>query len=214
LVAFYTRVQIRAKRELRMFLEEDSNSQAGQESFVLNVFNRKKEGSYIEIGSFHAKDLSNTYLLESRYKWKGIGFEISPERVAEYSKSRINQIICTDATKCDYENIFDSYGMPNTIDYLQVDIEPAKNSFKALMMVLRTSYDFGVITFEHDIYVSRSNYIYKIMAFIMLRVRGYRRVGSNISNEGNPYEDWYINKSINYKKTFDKNSEWQSLFKS
>jgi hypothetical protein len=195
-----------------MFLEKDSYSQAGQESFVLNVFNWKKEGSYIEIGSFHAKDISNTYLLESRYKWKGIGFEISPERVAEYNKSRINQAICVDATKCDYKNIFSNYGMPKTIDYLQVDIEPAKNSFKALRMILRTRYDFGVITFEHDVYDSRINFIYKFMAFIVLRIRGYRRVGSNISNQGNPYEDWYINKSIKYKTSFDRNSEWQSLF--
>jgi hypothetical protein len=197
-----------------MFLEEDSNSQAGQESFVLNVFNRKIEGSYIEIGSYHAKDLSNTYLLESRYKWKGIGFEISPGHAAEYSKSRINKIICTDATKCDYENIFNSFGMPYTIDYLQVDIEPAKNSFKALFRVLRTRYDFGVITFEHDIYVSRTNYIYKIMAFIILRVKGYRRVASNISNQGVPFEDWYVNKRIKNKIYFDKNSDWQRLFKS
>jgi hypothetical protein len=195
-----------------MFLEKDSYSQAGQESFVLNVFNWKKEGSYIEIGSFHAKDISNTYLLESRYKWKGIGFEISPERVAEYNKSRINQAICVDATKCDYKNIFSNYGMPKTIDYLQVDIEPAKNSFKALRMILRTRYDFGVITFEHDVYDSRINFIYKFMAFIVLRIRGYRRVGSNISNQGKPYEDWYINKSIKYKTSFDRNSEWQSLF--
>lgn len=197
-----------------MRLEEGSYSQAGQESFVLDVFNRKDEGSYIEIGSAHAKDLSNTYLLESRYKWKGIGFEILPKSVAEYSKLRINPIICVDATKCDYESIFSNYGMPSTIDYLQVDIEPAKNSFKALMRVLGTKYDFGVITFEHDIYARRTNYIYKVMAFIILSIKGYRRVGSNISNGGNPFEDWYIAKNVNYKTSIDKNSEWQSLFQS
>jgi len=47
-----------------MKVYEGSNSQAGQESFVLNSLKEKRGGFYVEIGGYHSKNDSNTYLLE------------------------------------------------------------------------------------------------------------------------------------------------------
>jgi len=76
-----------------MKLEDDSWSQAGQESFVLEVVDRKRMGFYLEIGGYHSRELSNTFLLESRYGWKGVSLEINCDRVKEYRNNRMNPIV-------------------------------------------------------------------------------------------------------------------------
>lgn len=40
-----------------MKIYEGSFSQAGQESFVLNTLNEKRNGVYVEIGAMHSKKL-------------------------------------------------------------------------------------------------------------------------------------------------------------
>jgi FkbM family methyltransferase len=48
------------------------HSQLGQDLFVLETLNQKKNGFFIEIGAGNGKHLSNTYLLEKEYNWDGI----------------------------------------------------------------------------------------------------------------------------------------------
>jgi len=49
-----------------------SNSQIFQDLFVLYYTKNKKNGFFIEIGGGNGFDLSNTYLLEKKFKWHGI----------------------------------------------------------------------------------------------------------------------------------------------
>ena len=51
------------------------NGQAHQDKFILNILNHKKNGFFLEIGSYHPKFINNTYLLEKEYNWKGIMVE-------------------------------------------------------------------------------------------------------------------------------------------
>ena len=48
-----------------------SYSQSAQDLFVLTVLDRKEKGKYWEIGSSVPTDNNNTYLLESKFGWKG-----------------------------------------------------------------------------------------------------------------------------------------------
>ncbi len=43
-----------------------------QDLFVLSEFHFKKNGFFVEFGATNGIDLSNTYLLESRFDWNGI----------------------------------------------------------------------------------------------------------------------------------------------
>jgi FkbM family methyltransferase len=57
---------------------EKSYSQLNQDIKALDFFNYKKDGFYVEIGANDGITLSNTYLLEKDYDWKGICVEANP----------------------------------------------------------------------------------------------------------------------------------------
>lgn len=107
-------------------------SQAFQDLFVLSILNGKKGGVYIEIGGSDPIQINNTYLLEKKFGWKGLSFELDIGLVDKYNSIRINKCICGDATKVDYTKEFIENNIPKQIDYLQVDIEPATQTLQAL----------------------------------------------------------------------------------
>lgn len=51
-------------------------SQAGQDIFVVNVLNNKRDGYFIEIGSHDYKYHNNSFVLEKQLGWKGIMIDI------------------------------------------------------------------------------------------------------------------------------------------
>ena len=85
---------------------DQSNSQAHQESFVLNILKEKQNGFYLELGGGWPIKNSNTYLLETKYNWSGISFEIDLKRANKYNEIRKNKTICDNAITFDYLNYF------------------------------------------------------------------------------------------------------------
>jgi hypothetical protein len=173
-------------------LIKDSNSQSGQESFVLSVLKEKISGTYLEIGAFDAKFLSNTFLLEKQYGWKGLAVEINPKLAKKYNKHRKNLCVAENAITLNYQKLLSNFGFPKVIDYLQLDIEPASNTYNCLINLPHDEYKFRVITFEHDLYAEPGNYAIKKKAQYFLKNLGYLRVADSVMNEGNPFEDWYV----------------------
>jgi len=195
-----------------------SQSQLGQESFVAFALSNKKSGYYLEIGAYHAQILSNTFILERDFGWKGVGLEIDADRVNAYNQQRANKALLIDATKANYETLLNSIGAPRCIDFLQVDIEPPRNSYLALKGALNSSRKFQVVTFEHDLYRKKFrmiplNIIWKLAAHIKLLLNGYVRVISDVSNDWRKQEDWYIHMNsggLNFEKL--KNIDFRELF--
>jgi hypothetical protein len=172
------------------------HSQAGQDRFVLESLNYKRNGFYLEIGAHHSKNISNTYVLEKDYGWRGVSFEIVPEYVDEFNLNRKNRCYLADATIFDYESLLDEINAPKQIDYLQVDIEPAKNSLQALMALPLEKYRFSVITFEHDLYHDSKNLEIKNKQKEILFDMGYTLEKENVvcNHEDYPFEDWWLDK--------------------
>ena len=193
-----------------MKLIPDSPSQASQDSFVMNMLEWKKHGHYVEIGAYDPIELSNTYILEKQYGWKGISFDI---KEVDFS-NRSNLFMQLDATQSDYEDIFKKNNMPTTIDYLQLDIDPAPNTLAALKRIPFDEYKFSVITFEHDSY--RGHESVAVESRKILQDKGYKLLIKNVGNP-DPYEDWYIHPELITKNIWERydgieDIEWQRLY--
>lgn len=175
--------------------------QAEQDKFVLNVLKGKKNGYFLEIGSNHPININNTYLLETKYDWKGIMVEYEHSYLELYKQYRHNSLyIINDATQVDYKSFFASNNVPLTIDYLQIDLEANNGStIKTLQKLdneIFDNYKFATITFEHDIYHTNFGNTREKSREIFKR-RGYRCVFEDINNCGvNPYEDWYVHPDL------------------
>jgi len=173
--------------------------QAEQDKFVLNVLNNKKNGYFLEIGSNHPININNTYLLETKYDWKGIMVEYDLNFLSSYKEIRPNSIhILNDATKVDYKDVFEKNNMPLSFDYLQIDLEAHEGStIKTLQKLdneIFDTYKFATVTFEHDIY--RSNFANtRLESRNIFKKRGYISVFEDINN-GEPYEDWYVHPDL------------------
>lgn len=73
-----------------------SESQIGQDIFVLSELGFKRNGYFVEFGAANGKDLSNSYLLEKEFGWTGIVAE--PGRV--WKDPILKNRTCEIETKC------------------------------------------------------------------------------------------------------------------
>lgn len=171
-----------------------SFSQAFQDVFVLEMLNKKQKGCYVEIGSNDPIGNSNTYCLEKYYGWTGVSVEMDGMLANKFNSKRNNICINTDATKFDYARYFKEKSFPSQIDYLQLDIEPADNTYAALNMLPLDEYRFSVITYEHDNYSYGPEYMNKSRDF--LSARGYKLIIPNVKFNAMDFEDWWVDPAV------------------
>lgn len=76
------------RKNIEYLQDKKSYSQIKQDLKVLSFYNNKKNGYFVEIGANDGINLSNTYLLESDYNWKGICVEALPDKFNELVKNR------------------------------------------------------------------------------------------------------------------------------
>lgn len=174
-------------------------SQSYQDMFVLSMLNGKRNGTFLEIGAFDPTHISNTYLLEDKFGWKGISIDIEPSCKSSFESKRKSRFVLADALKIDYNDLLS--GMPDRIDYLQLDIEPTINTFNCLKLLPLDKYRFSVITYETDYYDTQTPQNIKDMVRSesrrILTSYGYKLVVGDVeSDRGCPYEDWYVDTSI------------------
>jgi len=81
-----------------------SKSQLRQDLLVLNQLNFKKKGFFVEFGAADGFNYSNTYLLEKKFKWKGILSEpgkIYHQKLLFHRKCKIEKKIIWKDSKSD-----------------------------------------------------------------------------------------------------------------
>jgi hypothetical protein len=175
---------------------EGSQSDSGQESFVIAMLEGKRDGYYVEIGAADAVRHSNTLVLETEYNWTGVGLEIEQHLIDDHTANRRNPCVGADAMTFDYRKYFQDNNFPLQIDYLQLDIDPPQHTLTALKQLPLEEYRFSTITYEHDYYNIPEHYLIKMEAQDILRSYGYSLVADNvIATNGQPFEDWWIDPS-------------------
>ena len=178
---------------------KESRSQALQDLFVLAV-TEKRNGFFLEIGGFHSEQLSNTYLLEKSFGWRGVTVEYLPDNAAEIASNRTATVLCQDARTIRWSEKRTALAIPANLDYLQVDCEPPVSSLIALWRVVLSGLRPRVITFEHDAYAGSTllgalpqGRVVRWCSRLLLRSLGYTLVAANIATKsGKPFEDWWI----------------------
>ena len=176
------------------------NGQSAQDYFVLNCLNYKTDGIFLEIGSNDPILINNSYILETKYNWRGLMIEYCSVFEPKYKIHRPNSsYLIQDATTIDYLNEFQKNNFPTIIDYLQIDLEVDNEStIKTLELLnsnIMSNYKFAVITFEHDIYRG-NHYNTRERSREIFNNHGYFRVFSDVKNQNLPYEDWYVHPNI------------------
>jgi len=188
--------------------------QVEQDKFVCKITKNRKNGTFLEIGSNHPKNLNNTYLLETNFNWRGIMVEYDNKWLPFYKQYRKNSChIIDDAVKVDYLKTLQDNKMPYHIDYLQIDLEENNGSTLNTLLKLDNNifdkYKFAVVTFEHDIY-RYNHFDTRKKSREIFKKRGYFNVFNDIKDDNNPFEDWYVHPElvdmdyVNYLKEVNK----------
>jgi len=177
-------------------------SQCGQDIFVLSLLDRCKGGVFVDVGCQQPLEINNTFLLEER-GWSGISLDIV-DFSQEWSQ-RKTPFICADALTCDFNSLFARYKLPQTINYLSIDIEGNGSRFAALKKVFSSSdYAFEVITIEHDAYKGYDT-TERTPQREFLKSKGYVLVCADVSTGNNiPFEDWWVNPEFIEPRKYEK----------
>jgi FkbM family methyltransferase len=93
-----------------------SYSQLAQDLTVINFF-KKFNGYFIEIGAIDGIELSNTYLLEKKYNWKGICVEPIPRKFDMLCKNRPNSL-CSNKAVFSESNRTVIFDIANNAEFL------------------------------------------------------------------------------------------------
>lgn len=168
-------------------------SQVLQDISVLSILNGKKYGTFLEIGGGDYSNGSNTRLLEQNYNWSGVTVELNENHCKTYKNRKNTKIINANALKLDYFEILRNNYSSKIIDYLQLDIEPARNTYECLLKIPFDEYKFRVITYEHDDYIDVTKSC-REESRKYLKEKGYLLLVNDISPEGvSNFEDWWVN---------------------
>jgi len=189
---------------------QTSYSQCLQDMFVLAALNGRKNGTFLEIGAYHSKFISNTYLLESQFGWNGVSVDIDSYAATTFQNERTAKFYHHDALTLDYQRIIFNDFKSNRIDYLSLDIEPSTNTLQCLKNLPLTHCRFSVITYETDYYDTATpkevNERVREDSRSILKSHGYVLVSGNLSNldAEHPFEDWYLDGEFFFSKWIQK----------
>jgi hypothetical protein len=170
-------------------------SYAKQDQFVANLLKYKLDGFYIDIGSHHSTVANNTNYFSKNLNWKGVCVELDRSVIESYNQRKNCILLNENAISVDYIEILKTYNFPKTIDYLSLDVDTA--SLDVLKVLPLSSYNFKVITIEHDAYIHGDKF-QKPQQEILLN-HNYKLIAENVfvEQEGHSlpmcsFEDWYI----------------------
>ena len=102
-----------------------SRSQLNQDNKVLEFYNYKKGGFFIEAGASNGVALSNTYILEKEYDWKGICVEPSPDVYKKLCNNRPNSI-CSNSAIYHSSDIILDFTIVGCLSGITSDLDPRR----------------------------------------------------------------------------------------
>ena len=171
-------------------------AQVCQDMFVLSVLNGLIGGTFIDFGSNDPFYCNNTALLETKFNWSGVSFDIDPQHVEKFNKERNTVAVCVDVRTIDLVAELEKHFSSKHIDYVSIDCD--EGSVAVLNSFVNSGYTASVITFEHDAY--RQPNVREISRSV-LEQSGYVLVVPNLGfNTTHAFEDWWVHHTIDVSK--------------
>jgi hypothetical protein len=189
----------------------ESYSQAGQDRFVWEIFGRKETGSFIDIGSGHAWEYSNTFGLEKK-GWCGFLFDqFHYQKDPSCSSFVRRRAVMVEGDVISTLPKWIDPAFTEWISYLSIDVDG--DSARALAVALDLPVSYGVITIEHDWYHRGRDL--RDLERHLLTTNGYDLVCQDVSWGQGPYEDWWVNPKVVPQATRDRfrcrNRWWRDI---
>ena len=185
------------------FLRKKDNkfSQSGQDQFAYNISG--SNGTYLEIGAHDPVINSNTFNLEVKCNWNGISIEYDKSFQMSWgdNKLRKNNVVWDDAFNINYSSLIKQRELPNRLNYLSCDIEPAENTFNILKKVISSKLNFDFISFEHDKYSIGNKY--EDLSIEYLKNYNYKVAVKGVYSRNKRYkiyETWFVNNDIDFEE--------------
>ena len=185
------------------FLRKKDNkfSQSGQDQFAYNISG--SNGTYLEIGAHDPVINSNTFNLEVKCNWNGISIEYDKSFQMSWgdNKLRKNNVVWDDAFNINYSSLIKQRELPNRLNYLSCDIEPAENTFNILKKIISSKLNFDFISFEHDKYSIGNKY--EDLSIEYLKNYNYKVAVKDVYSRNKRYkiyETWFVNNDIDFEE--------------
>ena len=173
--------------------------QFAQDLFVVAMTQGKRNGTYLEIGcGWPSGGGTNTFALEKSFNWSGLSIDSGRDTVGgwrslaeDWAAHRPHaNFLQADVFSLDY-SVFPKY-----FDYLQIDIDPAIQSFSILKKITK-HIKFSIITFEHDHWIhftnpQDENWLIREQSREYLKSLGYMMIVPDISLA----EDWWVDPTV------------------
>ncbi len=183
-------------------------SQFGQDFFVSNI-TRFKPGFFVDIGCgtsdlnleySHWASMSNTWTLESVFKWEGIALDYDKTYYDLASKHR-KSVHCVDLMEHNINDVLADRGCPEHFDYLSFDVDMAQR--KVLDEFDFNKYSFKIMTYEHN-FSTEGNPNFKGFydgdkdySREKFQDLGYKILFGNVGlRKDEKIEDWYVNDEL------------------
>ena len=91
--------------------------------------------------------------------------------------------------------------LPNRLNYLSCDIEPAENTFNILKKIISSELNFDFISFEHDKYSIGNKY--EDLSIEYLKNYNYKVAVKDVYSRNKRYkiyETWFVNNDIDFEE--------------
>lgn len=183
-------------------MHSNSNSDAGQDFFALQINKHMSGGVFVDIGCSDYQRKNNTLLLEKDFGWTGIGIDMFNGYKSGWDAHRPDStFIVSDATTIDYKKLFEKHNLPKIIQYVSIDIDPTTGNIDVLKSLPFDDYIFNAITFEHNLYLkdhpnsTETPHVERVKneAKEFMASQGYTLYKEDVEFQpGKPFEDWYI----------------------
>lgn len=116
-----------------------SSSQLGQDLWVINTLNFKKNGYFVDLGALDGLTHSNTALLEKKYNWTGICVEANPYVFPKLSSNR--ECMCVNSLLDSQSNIIKEFHCADELSFVENPNRAIKlDELKALLKTNNMEY--------------------------------------------------------------------------